>query len=94
MALFTTLESWPVTMLFNSRFVARTIIDDGQDVSHLTAAMDAVAENKSVASWKFGFHTLNVQATAHPDNGMVPYQREAIARCNHHISVGSDHSPV
>jgi hypothetical protein len=73
--------SWPASMLFNSRFVPRSIIRSNDRISNLTAAMDAVVEDKSSGSWNFGCQAFNVRNVSHPGNAVVPYWRDSIAMC-------------
>lgn len=72
---------FPGSMLFNSRFVPRTIVDNNASVSKLTATMNTIVNDTSIAQWEFGCSGFNVQKVDHPDNAVAPYWRDAIAMC-------------
>lgn len=73
--------NWPASMLFNSRFVPRSIISNESSLSNLTKTMNNIVEDTSIASWNIGCTALNVQNISHPDNAVVSYWRDAIAIC-------------
>jgi len=73
--------NWPTSMLFNSRFVPRSIISSDSSLSNLTTTMNNIVEDTSVASWSIGCTAFNVHNISHPDNAVVSYWRDAIAMC-------------
>ena len=72
---------YPTTMLFNSRLIPRAISESEERSRSLSVAMEEAIASDLDAGFFFGCSALNVFDKPHPDNGVVPYWREAIAVC-------------
>lgn len=73
--------NYPVSMLFDSRFIPRAITGDPARVTNLTETMESVTNGNDEADWQIGCKALNVKDTEHPDNAVAPFWRDAIAVC-------------
>jgi hypothetical protein len=72
---------YPTTQLFNSRLISRATSESGDRSKSLTAAMEKAIASDSAAGLFFGCSAMNVKGVPHPDNGVAPMWRQAIAIC-------------
>jgi FAD/FMN-containing dehydrogenase len=73
--------NWPTSMLFNSKFISRSVTASNQSISKVAATMEDIVGDVSMGSWTIGCHAMNVANVSHPDNSVVSYWRDAIAIC-------------
>lgn len=74
---------YEVSELFNSRLIPRAVSENATRAAELTSAMITAMNIDRAADWNFGCMGLNVNQTRiqHPDNGVTPHWRNAIAIC-------------